>query len=167
MKVGISGHRPEKIPDESWTRGALRRSYEITRASLIYQGMASGVDLWSAREAWSENIPYICVRPWSGHRPRIADIIEYDKTIRHSKEVVNVSSLTSYPGPWIYFKRNEWIVDSSDVLIAVWDGSGGGTKGCVDYAVSKDIPILQINPKDRSIEWINYTTVENGCVRDS
>jgi uncharacterized phage-like protein YoqJ len=31
-------------------------------------------------------------------------------------------------------KRNEWMVDHCDLLIAVWDGSEGGTANCVRYA---------------------------------
>lgn len=45
-------------------------------------------------------------------------------------------------------KRNEWMVDNCDILIAVWDKSPGGTKNCVDYAESKKKQIIYINPKN-------------------
>jgi uncharacterized phage-like protein YoqJ len=43
--------------------------------------------------------------------------------------------------------RNEWMVDRCDKLIAVWDGSKGGTGNCVDYAksVNKDIFRIDLN----------------------
>jgi uncharacterized phage-like protein YoqJ len=166
MKVGISGHRPEKIPSEDWVRSALRECYQVTRASVIYQGMASGVDLWSAREAWAMKIPYVCARPWSGHKPRIADRTEYSKTLLHASSVVDVSIFQDYPGAWIYFKRNQWIVDSVEALIAVWDGSSGGTAGCVEYANNNNVPVLQINPETREIKWLNSIPQESGFVRD-
>jgi len=44
-------------------------------------------------------------------------------------------------------KRNEWMVDHSDYVIAVWDGSKGGTGNCVKYAIKQEKEILQLNPK--------------------
>jgi uncharacterized phage-like protein YoqJ len=167
IKVGITGHRPEQISDPQWVKDALCTAYEITTPSVIYQGMAAGVDLWSAKQAWSNHIPYVCVRPWAGHKARLSDRIEYDKTIKHSLRVVDVSPLIEYPGPWIYSKRNEWIVDTVDIIIAVWNGTSGGTSHCVEYASDNNTPILQINPKDRSIKWLNFTPQEHSSERDS
>lgn len=35
----------------------------------------------------------------------------------------------------ITLARNEWMVDNSDELWAVTDGTSGGTKACIEYAV--------------------------------
>jgi len=43
-------------------------------------------------------------------------------------------------------KRNQFMVDNSRVIIAYWDGSKGGTKNCLDYALLKNKTIYQINP---------------------
>jgi uncharacterized phage-like protein YoqJ len=32
--------------------------------------------------------------------------------------------------------RNAWMVDQCEALLAVWDGTPGGTSGCVNYAKS-------------------------------
>jgi len=49
-------------------------------------------------------------------------------------------------------KRNIWIVDNSDGLVAVWDGTPGGTANCVEYARNKsretNKKIFYINPQD-------------------
>ena len=45
-------------------------------------------------------------------------------------------------------KRNEYMVDNSDIVIAVWDGTKGGTYNCVQYAKKKNKEIIQINPKE-------------------
>ena len=44
-------------------------------------------------------------------------------------------------------KRNEYMVDNSDILIAVFDGSKSGTKNCIDYAKkhNKEIIIIDLN----------------------
>ena len=46
-------------------------------------------------------------------------------------------------------KRNQFMVDNSDIVIAVWDGSKkGGTYNCIKYAQKLEKEIIQINPKD-------------------
>lgn len=43
-------------------------------------------------------------------------------------------------------KRNEYMIDNSDFVIAVWDGRPSGTGNTVRYAESKDKNIIRINP---------------------
>ncbi|PAD70641.1 hypothetical protein CHH83_02225 [Bacillus sp. 7586-K] len=43
-------------------------------------------------------------------------------------------------------KRNEWMVDNSDYVIAVWDGTKGGTGNCVKYAQKQNKYITTIKP---------------------
>jgi uncharacterized phage-like protein YoqJ len=45
-------------------------------------------------------------------------------------------------------KRNEYMIDKSDYVIAVWDGSPSGTGNTVRYAKQKNKKILIINPSD-------------------
>lgn len=56
-----------------------------------------------------------------------------------------------YDGPYNYRcmqDRNIYMVNNADILIAVWDGSHGGTGNCVRYAKQKGIKIIQIDPKN-------------------
>lgn len=48
---------------------------------------------------------------------------------------------------WKLQARNEWMVNNSTDVIAVWDGSPGGTANCVAYARSLDTPVHLINPQ--------------------
>ena len=52
-------------------------------------------------------------------------------------------------------KRNEYMVDKSDAVIAVWDGKKGGTANCVAYATACGLPILVIHPVMLHENWIN------------
>lgn len=55
-----------------------------------------------------------------------------------------------YDGPYNYRcmqDRNEYMVNHADLLIAVWDGSSGGTGNCVRYAQSKGVKIIKIDPR--------------------
>lgn len=155
MWVGITGHRPERLEDhEDAVKELISQALVHLGATRLFQGMAAGVDLWSAKEAWKLKIPYTACRPWTGHGPRRDDSLEYSKVIRHADEVVDVSPNIDYPGPWVYQKRNEFIVDNSKAMIAVWDGKPyGGTYRCIEYAWKKAIPVLRIDPEEREIGY--------------
>jgi uncharacterized phage-like protein YoqJ len=153
MWVGITGHRIERLEDnEEAVKQLISESLTFLKATRLFQGMANGVDLWSAKEAWKLKIPYVCVRPWAGHKPRITDQVEYGKVLKHADEIMDVSGFQDYTGPWLYSKRNEYIVDCVKVMIAVWDGNPmGGTYRCIEYAWKQGIPVLRIDPEDRTV----------------
>lgn len=148
MRVGITGHRPERIPDPDGIKELISASLEHFRATRLYQGMAAGVDLWSAKEAWKIGIPYTAVKPWAGHKPRVADRVEYGKVLKHATAIIEVDPSEDYPGAWVYEKRNRFIVDEVHAMIAVWDGEPyGGTYNCVKYAWSQAVPVFRLDPK--------------------
>ncbi len=157
MKVGITGHRPERLEDhEEAVKGLISDALKHVNATRLYQGMAAGVDLWSAKEAWKLKIPYVAVRPWAGHKSRIADRVEYQKVMNHADEVIDVDQSIDYPGVWIYHKRNGVIISNSQVIIAIWDGKPyGGTYTCVTYAWSMSIPVLRIDPEERTLGYVS------------
>lgn len=46
--------------------------------------------------------------------------------------------------PWCMQRRNEFMVDACEELLAVWDGSPGGTGNCIRYAKKKGKPIFNL-----------------------
>lgn len=42
-------------------------------------------------------------------------------------------------------QRNRYMVDNADIVIAVWDGTNGGTHNCIKYAKKKEKPIIIID----------------------
>jgi uncharacterized phage-like protein YoqJ len=40
--------------------------------------------------------------------------------------------------------RNKWMVDHSDMVLSLWDGSAGGTANCIEYARHVDKPVVNI-----------------------
>lgn len=146
-RIAITGHRPEAITDMLWVRSAMREAYSHMETELVIQGLAAGVDLWSAAEAWNSKIPFVSARPWATHTPRIADRKAYEWVLANSVEVVNVSPATSFPGNFIYHKRNQYMVDNADKVLAVWDGrTKGGTYACFQYALQEGKQIYRIDP---------------------
>ena len=150
----ITGHRPEKIENPDEVRAYMLLAYQVIAPDSVIQGMASGVDLWSAKLANSVGIPFWAVRPWAGHGPRKSDRLMYDGAMRDAALIHNVSPSLHYPGPWIYQKRNEWMVDHTNTVLAVWDGSSGGTKNCLDYAVKQGRKICHLDPNALTLEWL-------------
>lgn len=85
----------------------------------------------------------------------------YHRMLEAATEVINVEYLEGYKDTKDnsidgYFsrekmqKRNEFMVDKSKHIIAVWDGSTGGTGNCIKYAKSKKGHIIyRLNPKDK------------------
>lgn len=151
--VSITGHRPEKIRDFEWVRATLSEVLLTLHPDSLVQGMAAGVDLLSAEVAASLSIPYTCARPWAGHQPRSSDRRLYERVLAESAEVVDVNDSQAYIGPHLYQRRNEYMVDHSTILVAVWDGSKGGTGNCVSYARRKNVPIVRIDPTRETVKY--------------
>ena len=76
----------------------------------------------------------------------------YDKILQKAGRIVAVSD-DPYAA-WKMQKRNEWMVDNSDAIIAVWDGTPGWISNTVDYARGKGKPVLKIGPVKLIEKWI-------------
>ena len=49
-------------------------------------------------------------------------------------------------------KRNRYMVDHSDCVIAVWNGSNSGTSKTVKYAMTKELPITILHPNTFEVQ---------------
>ena len=79
--------------------------------------------------------------------------IDKDNIIRdHQSRIVEVEDWDTYCkafeeyNPWLMQKRNEYMVDLADRVIAVWNCSKGGTANCVKYAEKVGKEIIKIEP---------------------
>ena len=143
MIIAVTGHRPEKIAHPDRVQAAMYQFLSDNDVDHLITGMAAGVDLLAGCVAVLMDIPITCARPWAGHKPRVADTEVYELLLDNAQRIV---SSDKYLGPWLYQRRNEWMVDHADEVLAVWDGSPGGTANCVKYAKKLDKKIHTINP---------------------
>lgn len=158
MRVAITGHRPDKLsrPFKDYV-DELRTGLELLGATYVIQGMAAGIDLLAAKAAHADRIPFEAAVPYAGHRTFNKDPMwqnEWDNAYKYADERTILSEAEKYPGPWVFHKRNQYMVDHADVVLSVWDGSPkGGTKACIDYAIKQDRTIFNIDPStfDRRI----------------
>lgn len=56
---------------------------------------------------------------------------------------------------WKMHARNQFIVDESDAIVAVYDGrKSGGTYQTLKYARKKKVPVYWINPTNATCRWV-------------
>ena len=48
--------------------------------------------------------------------------------------------------PGCMMRRNRYMVDHAAMLIAVYDGQGGGTRRTVEYALRRGVPVVCVPP---------------------
>lgn len=141
MIVAFTGHRPDKIggyavPNPTYDRIVRELEWQLLWLGPVkaISGMALGVDQWAAQICVNLGIPFVAAVPFAGQErmwPQ-ASVAVYEKLIAKAAEVVVVCK-GGYTASKMQ-ERNRWMVDRCDVLIAVWDGSCGGTGNCVEYA---------------------------------
>jgi len=153
MSVAFTGHRPNKLggyhtpnPKYRWVCWCIEEELLTLKPDFAISGMALGVDQWAAKICVQLGIPFLAAVPFRGQESQwpAQSQKEYRALLAKAFEVVIVC-----PGeysPAKMQKRNEWMVDKCETLIAVWDGSPGGTGNCVRYAQKVDRSIVRIKP---------------------
>ncbi len=152
MIVAFTGHRPDKLgawdpghPVVVRVRKALRDELARNWPFYAISGMAQGVDTWAAEACVEMGIPFIAALPCDGWGQQwsLPAQERFQALLRKAKETVVVSA-GPYK-PWKLQKRNEWMVDHCTRLLAVFDGSAGGTYNCLAYAaeVRREIVYLE------------------------
>lgn len=155
----FSGHRPTKLPwgyDERDIRciefkKRLSATIEAVASSGVTHficGMALGCDMYCAEAVIELKKRKSCVTleaavPYDGqdegwsadNRKRYRDILmQCDKTVLLSDKYT----------PHCMMDRNRYMVDSSAILIACYDGQSGGTWNTIKYAMKKDLEIIKL-----------------------
>lgn len=158
MRLGITGHRPNKLNNE-YNGGPLTNkiSNELCKAvmcafpsqPILITGMAQGVDQIFAELAIDMNFRFVAVIPCLEQEKLWPEIAQerYHRIL--SSPLCHVHQV--YNGPYYngcMQRRNRYIVDNCDKLIAVWDGSLGGTQNCIEYARYVGREIIHINPRE-------------------
>ena len=137
--LAAPGHRPNKLGgygpevDEKLRRLAMW-FLTTNRPDTVISGMALGWDMAWAEAAIMMRIPVIAAVPFAGQESAwpASSQARYRSILGACSETIVVCD-GGY-SPWKMQKRNEWMVDHCDYLIALWDGTAGGTGNCVRYA---------------------------------
>lgn len=146
MILAGTGHRAQDCEPEEVVRIKIATALRYGGADTVISGMANGFDLWLGDEALNLDIPLWCAKPWTGHAPRKGDEGLYQKLLDNADQIINVTESDTYPGPWVYHKRNEWMVDNATHVLAYLnpEKKSGGTFACRNYAKKVGRPVRNI-----------------------
>jgi len=156
MIVGVTGHRKlggYTVPNATYNRVEKKIKQilvDLKAVDRIITGMAIGADQLMAKIAIELEIPFTAAVPFKGQESRWPSFVqdEYRDLLQQADSVVIVSE-GIYSAEKMQI-RNEWIVNHSDVMIAVFNEiPKGGTYNCICYAEEKKKPIYKINPLTR------------------
>jgi uncharacterized phage-like protein YoqJ len=179
--IGVTGHRTGKLasypkpqggevnePDTChWIRRNLShilqqgRILMRDRGAIAMSGMAVGVDQLFVEAALNEHVPVWAVVPFVGQASMWGAAAQayYDRLLQDCWRVTvlhDVAPATEAQArEWLH-ERNVWMVQRVSRLLAVWDGSDGGTAHTVRRALREPLlPILRLDPQRRTVKWIN------------
>lgn len=128
----------------------------------FYTGMALGFDTWLAEcviELKKEfpNIKLEAAIPCYDQEkvwPNEEDRTRYHNILNQCDKKTYVSK--DYYKPYYMIKRNHYMVDRSDIVIACYDGSPGGTREAYTYAINEGVEIINIDPNTMSVRRVKF-----------
>lgn len=157
----FTGHRSQKLGfgENSEQCSALKEKMRETIIDLIenhsftyfISGMAIGTDIYAAQiildlKNTYPNITLECARPCESQADKWN---KRDRKIYYDTlAVCDTETLLQKPyTDDCMQKRNEYMVDHSDLILSVWNGTPSGTGKTIEYAQSLKIPVMVINPQ--------------------
>jgi len=161
--IVCTGHRPQKLDDgyADLTRTFLIRVATDWLRHLAPRGVISGFALgWDSAvvEACLKlKIPYVGCIPFQGQEKRWPgpEQFRYEQYKKQADKII-VCSPGEYSAKKMHL-RNERMINLSlkdgpehALVLALWNGSTGGTKNCLEYAQRKQLET--INP------WNHYNS---------
>ena len=165
MRVSFTGHRPDKIVGYTAAplevEVAIRRALaaEILRlaeegADTFLSGMAPGVDLWAADEVLrlraegriGAGVRLVLALPYPNFERsfRAEWRALYGEILERADEVVYVSQ-GYYHG--CYHRRNDYLADNADVMLAYYEGSEGGTRYTLKRAEARGVRVVNLHQR--------------------
>lgn len=156
MVIGVTGPRAHKIHIGyhdgnnifvQWRLRRLCKSYlNYYDPEVVFTGMATGFDTSIAEACVDLGIPFYAIVPFEGQEQRWNE--EQKKNYYHLIEQAEEKIVVSDGPPTAkkYQIRNQYIVDNSELLLALWDRGSKGTSNCVKYAKQTNTTITDLFP---------------------
>lgn len=178
--VCFTGHRPNKLYGYDLTDERYIKLYNVIKDYCKEMIEGHGYDtFYSGGALGLDTVAFIAINSLKKEYPNIKNILaipfenqyikwnnkdkeRYEKMKALADKIIYVDKLDKYKikdyKEDIYYpakmqKRNEYIVDNSDVVISVWDRKRkGGTYNCIKYAEKLNKTRVNINPSIFAIE---------------
>ncbi len=152
----FTGHRPVKLtaPEEEikqWLEKQIDKAVLDGYVNFI-TGCAMGVDIWAGQIVLRERetnptVRLIAANPWPEMAERWDPFWQrqYRDLLSRADEVITICN---HYHKGVYAMRNNWMVDHSGRLIAVYNGAPGGTRNTVLYAEKQGLEIVRYGIAD-------------------
>ena len=140
MIIAGTGHRPDKLG--GYDPHTIRKVLTFAEATLrhyqpstVITGMAQGWDMALAQASINLNIPFHAYVPFIGQEQvwPSATRLYYKALLQHAQHVI-VCSPGGYTKQAMQI-RNQRMIDECELLLALWNGSSGGTSNAIAYAI--------------------------------
>lgn len=164
MKLGVTGHRPKSIcgaydPDHPLCKWVKDTLHKVVKEAVeqgyteFHSGGALGSDTWFAEAVLAEKqklILHVSFPSFPDLWPK-RDQNKFHELCQRASKVYIVS-----PNPYSPEKnqlRNIHLVNHCDKMVAVFNGTKGGTANCIEYirGVKKDI--FFVDPSTQKCRW--------------
>lgn len=148
----FTGHRPVKMTmGERDIKPKLEKAIDeaIQDGYMTFiTGMAMGTDVWAAeivleKKKFNKDIHLICALPHPGFEKR-RDKTEKERFTIIIDEADCVKLINEHYFSGCYQVRNEWMVDNSARVIAVYDGQSGGTRNTIRYCEKMNVEVVNV-----------------------
>lgn len=158
----FTGHRPEKLPwggNEADPRCQALKQKILDTVSAVYDGgmrhficgMARGCDFYFAETVVGLRCQHsdITLEAAVPCPTQAAGWPEADRL--RWRQLLAVCDLETMVqdrySPGCMHRRNRYMVDHSAMVIAVYDGTNGGTRRTLEYAIRQKVPFIDIRPE--------------------
>lgn len=170
--VCFTGHRPEKL---NFSEGddrfktfrnllfkVVNRLCELGYTQFI-SGMARGFDMWAAEavcrlKTIEKSVSLVCAVPFPDQAKswKPEEKARWEAILNESDETANICDRYTRD---CFHRRNRYMVDNSEVVVCLYDGTKGGTAYTVDYALKKGKIVIQINPQTFEVSFLSKETI--------
>jgi hypothetical protein len=161
--IGVTGHQRLEDPAAwPWVKEAVGRELDAAPNPLVVvTSLAIGVDQLVAQLGILRNAAVHAVLPFAGIERTFAaeDLPEYRRLASQASIEILRTPGTDEDA---YLAAGRRVVELSDVMIAVWDAKPakgkGGTADIVTFAVASGVPVVHINPVERTVTRLQPIT---------
>lgn len=176
MEYAVTGHRPAKLVTQEYRNNKSGRTITAyddfvyhglvkfaglvlvklpDHPTMIYTGMALGWDQAVAEACILLSIPFTACIPFVGQESQwpAHAIGRYSALLSRAADKVVVSDGGYHP--WKMKRRDIYMVDRATSILALWNGSKGGTGFTAGYAIDMEKQLLNVWN-----EWVQFRDQE-------
>lgn len=158
MKVGITGHQDlGSFENIAWISAAMSMVVDKTNIVYGFTCLAKGADQIYATIIRGKGIPYAAIIPCKYYELSFEakeDLANFKDLLKTASEAI-VRPFNE-PSEVAYYEAGKFLVNCSDMLIAVWNGKSakglGGTADIVEYAITNGKKVININPISHELQ---------------